>query len=594
MESISNAAAAVGRVVGLTGEDAQKTQHTQSGSEPLSGVTGRGTADEPYDGGNQEEMKPNESSKLGGTSEHTERSTSNSGADSGSDGIPNAQAADSGLSRDGQVGGSSLDTGQQPPQSSRLDNASGPESFGVPNAQAADAGLDRQGQIGGDALTPGQSHQSTSDRSAGSESFGVPGAQRAEGALDRQGQIGGRSLEPSYGQSQRSTSGQRTGPGSYGIPDPHTADSGLSGTGKVGGTSLESGREETGESKSGLGSGPESYGVPSAHTADSGLDSQGNVGGGSLGSGSTDAQQPTSGYGSDPTSFGVPDAQTADSGLDRRGQVGGSLLETGQGSSTHDSSSSHTAVERGSTTGGEGSTISNRLPGQNDTTTGPSGGIAQGGVAQGVNITGHVRPEHDTEKTGVTGIHSNDPKFSVGEPSSSGATFSKTVEPSVSADPRSGQKPTPKHQGADRPFEQPSAESEQAIRETKEREERALDQDHDSARDARRGSLLDNPSNEHHPGQPGGDFLVGGQPKEKGTGQQYVKSTGMAAEGGDFDASRPGAGREADRLLEQSGVHRTGVPHVGLGEEGAAGGGSKGSHSVGEKIKEKLHLGGHH
>jgi len=31
-----------------------------------------------------------------------------------------------------------------------------------------------------------------------------------------------------------------------------------------------------------------------------------------------------------------------------------------------------------------------------------------------------------------------------------------------------------------------------------------------------------------------------------GTGEQYVKSTGLRADGGDFDASRPGAGREAD------------------------------------------------
>ena len=35
--------------------------------------------------------------------------------------------------------------------------------------------------------------------------------------------------------------------------------------------------------------------------------------------------------------------------------------------------------------------------------------------------------------------------------------------------------------------------------------------------------------------------------KEQGTGTQYVKSSGLAAEGGDFDASNPGAGREATR-----------------------------------------------
>lgn len=35
--------------------------------------------------------------------------------------------------------------------------------------------------------------------------------------------------------------------------------------------------------------------------------------------------------------------------------------------------------------------------------------------------------------------------------------------------------------------------------------------------------------------------------KSKGTGEQYVKTSGLAADGGDFDATKPGAGREADR-----------------------------------------------
>jgi hypothetical protein len=32
-----------------------------------------------------------------------------------------------------------------------------------------------------------------------------------------------------------------------------------------------------------------------------------------------------------------------------------------------------------------------------------------------------------------------------------------------------------------------------------------------------------------------------------GTGELYVKSSGLQADGGNFDASKPGAGREADR-----------------------------------------------
>lgn len=33
----------------------------------------------------------------------------------------------------------------------------------------------------------------------------------------------------------------------------------------------------------------------------------------------------------------------------------------------------------------------------------------------------------------------------------------------------------------------------------------------------------------------------------EGTGEKYVKSSGLAADGGDFDVTKPGAGREADR-----------------------------------------------
>lgn len=36
---------------------------------------------------------------------------------------------------------------------------------------------------------------------------------------------------------------------------------------------------------------------------------------------------------------------------------------------------------------------------------------------------------------------------------------------------------------------------------------------------------------------------------KKGTGQIYIKSTGLQADGGDFDAARAGAGREAERTF---------------------------------------------
>ncbi|CAI6085250.1 unnamed protein product [Clonostachys chloroleuca] len=64
--------------------------------------------------------------------------------------------------------------------------------------------------------------------------------------------------------------------------------------------------------------------------------------------------------------------------------------------------------------------------------------------------------------------------------------------------------------------------------------------------------------------------------------QEYVKSTGFAAEGGDFDATKPGAGREADRLLGKDGATHNESDHT---EKHS----SKSKPSLGERIKAKLH-----
>lgn len=42
---------------------------------------------------------------------------------------------------------------------------------------------------------------------------------------------------------------------------------------------------------------------------------------------------------------------------------------------------------------------------------------------------------------------------------------------------------------------------------------------------------------------------LGSVSAEKGTGEIYIKSSGTIADGGDFDAARAGAGREADRMF---------------------------------------------
>ena len=201
----------------------------------------------------------------------------------------------------------------------------------------------------------------------------------------------------------------------------------------------------------------------------------------------------------------------------------------------------------GTTTSGGSAT---RLGGEKDTDTGP-------GIAQGSNVTGGVpRPEHDTDKTGVTGIHSNDPKFQNIPQSSANESSVETrgqdrgpiggvgaVEPSVGADPSSGQAPSQKQQGADRPGEEPTGEQSAAIKGETAATEAAQDPANTS------GST----------GAPGGGDLSGEEKTGinapstgEGTGEKYVKTTGMAVDGGDFDATKPGAGREADRRSSRS------------------------------------------
>jgi len=91
----------------------------------------------------------------------------------------------------------------------------------------------------------------------------------------------------------------------------------------------------------------------------------------------------------------------------------------------------------------------------------------------------------------------------------------------------------------------------------------------------------------------------GGAPhgENKGDGTQYVKSSGVAADGGDFDAVNPGAGAEANRLLESKGLHH-GKPDTSGDQvdsndtSGSAASGNDQDASVSklQKIKDKLHI----
>ena len=211
-------------------------------------------------------------------------------------------------------------------------------------------------------------------------------------------------------------------------------------------------------------------------------------------------------------------------------------------------STSETALPREDTTTTKDDSAAAALK---DTDSGPTG---EPDVAMGSNAGGAPpRPEHETDKTGVTDLHSNDSKFQTLDQSSANessvadrgqdkATIGgvRAVEPSVGAKP------------------EPTGEQEDAIVGEKKATEDAMDTGDSGPTDSSENS-----------GQPlgeSGDAGAGGPPaaegeeedgpnaksKGTGTGMEYVKSSGVAADGGDFDAANPGAGREADRKFSST------------------------------------------
>jgi len=226
-----------------------------------------------------------------------------------------------------------------------------------------------------------------------------------------------------------------------------------------------------------------------------------------------------------------------------------------------------------------------------------------------------------SETVGSTGGNINQPPSSGVDTSSAGPSGpSNAVAGDQTGDPSSGVKPKAKQQGADKPTEAPKTDDSVQAKMPHSDEERE--------RLMMKGEFPHDPND--HSGEPlkmhsekaGGDVgdeeeeekdeegkpikkdrsqsvaQEGGAPHgaSKGTGQEYVKSSGMAADGGDFDATKPGAGSEANRLLEEKGVHKDGGnkgPPV-VGDDASTGSGNAtGTPKVSkmEKLKEKLHIG---
>ncbi|OCK74921.1 hypothetical protein K432DRAFT_362904 [Lepidopterella palustris CBS 459.81] len=158
--------------------------------------------------------------------------------------------------------------------------------------------------------------------------------------------------------------------------------------------------------------------------------------------------------------------------------------------------------------------------------------------------------------------------------------------------PEAGATPTQMQQGAGNPMAEPTGKETEGAK--KDEGEAVLKKDpndhsgepmhmHNGSKPKNqaggREGKTDNPDGQGHSNE------------EAGTGERWVKTTGLAAEGGDFDATKPGAGREADRLLEAKGIHKSepGKPAESRHPDATAG--TKERISIGDKIKNKLHIG---
>jgi len=217
----------------------------------------------------------------------------------------------------------------------------------------------------------------------------------------------------------------------------------------------------------------------------------------------------------------------------------------------------------------------------------------------------------------------NEETGTTNETTSTRENANTTAETAKPADDRAPQK----QQGADRPGDEPGPKDTEAIKEKKEVGEEAQKTGGDTKKNPhvphtdeereefmQKGGEFPRDPNDHS-GEPLHVHKAAGESEEKGegegkkdrsasvsqeggnphgktlgTGEKYVKSSGLEADGGDFDATNPGAGAEANRLLEAKGVHKQ-APNENPTPEPASSTSDKVDKvSKMDKLKEKLHL----
>ncbi|KAH8672558.1 hypothetical protein BGZ60DRAFT_429887 [Tricladium varicosporioides] len=221
-----------------------------------------------------------------------------------------------------------------------------------------------------------------------------------------------------------------------------------------------------------------------------------------------------------------------------------------------------------------------------------------------------IHPENETSKTGVTSVHSNSTTSATDRANPGSSNDASGPTPSVGAAPTIGSTTSTKerleHKGISSLHDTLSSSEHQAIKETQVDAKSTpigTAKKHESLAEQSPGS--GGSKGAGIPGVPGSEGLQK-ESHGEGTGEKYIRSSGMRADGGDFDASNPGAGREADRLLEAKGIHRevpakkeesttgsanssTPVKETASASSGSSDKGHSKKPSLVEKIKAKVH-----
>ncbi|QSZ37052.1 hypothetical protein DSL72_009144 [Monilinia vaccinii-corymbosi] len=216
-----------------------------------------------------------------------------------------------------------------------------------------------------------------------------------------------------------------------------------------------------------------------------------------------------------------------------------------------------------------------------------------------VSTTLPIRSEHETEKTGITDLHNPTP-----------ATQANDIRSSETSDHAAPDHAAPEIATPKKEHDTPTSEDVDVSGPGP----RTLEE---IARENGGVASSDRPTGASRPSstvniqgvktdlKPLGEKIGEEEKEEKGSGDKYIKSSGVVAEGGDFDATRAGAGLEADRLLGRDG--KVEKEELGSGGETGSGearkslGGSELEEEHGEgkkegklthlkeKIREKLH-----